>query len=172
MDCFCLLISFYMFPKPHCRLDFRLRFHNMKENINMNTLSATEKQVTICNLHMFVKVPWLRRRAFGCQSLFLWTLKRSWTPKMTTRLLRWQGGMLNQDPAWFLSPGEILHTQKADTLCWITSTFLRWQARKKIVAEFSHRGRATQLHWVGFMMFLGFVNMTCAGKLLQLNGLI
>ena len=36
----------WTFTKPHFRFDFRLQFHNMKENINMNTLSALEKKVT------------------------------------------------------------------------------------------------------------------------------
>ena len=43
MDDFCLLNS--LRQKSYCRFDFRLQFHNMKENVNMNTLSATEKQV-------------------------------------------------------------------------------------------------------------------------------
>ena len=30
-----------------------------------------------------------------------------------------------QESGRFLSPGEILRTQKAAILCWITSTFLR-----------------------------------------------
>ena len=55
------------------------------------------------------------RRVFGCQSLFSWTLRRSWTRKMTTRLLLWQGtwDVYVQDPGWFLSGGEILHSVKS-----------------------------------------------------------
>ena len=45
---FSVCSTHWTFPKPHFRFDFRLQFHNMKENINMNTLSALEKKVTKC----------------------------------------------------------------------------------------------------------------------------
>ena len=32
------------------RFDFRLKLHNMKENINMNTLTKAEKEVMVVNV--------------------------------------------------------------------------------------------------------------------------
>ena len=128
MDCFCL--------------------QNLIAGLTLGFSSTTWKRISTWTLYLQRKSRlqiWRRkkfpnnfhRRAFGCQSLFSWTLKRSWTPKMTPRLLLWQGEMFFLESVWILSPGEILHTQKANTLCWITSTSLRWHTNM-FVAELSY----------------------------------
>ena len=111
----------FTFPKPHCRFDFRLQLHNMKENINMNTLSATEKQV----MNIEKKVLLLSSQGIWVPKLVFVNTEKKLNTKNDDKafaVARWD---FIQESGRFLSPGEILRTQKAAILCWITSTFLR-----------------------------------------------
>ena len=156
MDCFCL--------------------QNLIAGLTLGFSSTTWKRISTWTLYLQRKSRlqiWRRkkfpnnfhRRAFGCQNLFSWTLKRSWTPKMTPRLLLWQGEMLFSGIGSIsISRRNSSYTKSGHSV--LDNIYIFEVTHKHVCCwtlSHDHREKATQSPWAGCMTFLGSVNMTCAG---------
>ena len=141
----------------------------MKENINMNTLSATEKQVTNMKKK---KVP----QQFSSQGIWVPKLVFVNTEKkLNTKndakafaVARWE--VTSWTRLIFISRRNSSYTKSEHSV--LDNIYIFEVTHKHVLCwtlSRDHREKATQSRWVGFMMFLGSVNMTCAGKLLQSN---
>ena len=116
-----------------CLLNSTLRSQNLIAGLTLDFSCTTWKRISTWT-------PYLQWKSRSQKALLL-PLQGIWVPKLvfvnTEKKLntknddkafavaRWN--VFIQESGRFLSPGDILRTQKADTLCWITSTFLRWQ---------------------------------------------